>query len=323
MLNLKNTRLLGHRGARSEALENTLFGFEHTQSLQRRGLAGVEFDVQLTADGHLAIFHDDTLQRLCGLQSRIDQLSLIEIRRHLQFGHNIFTLDMLIQALESLSLQSSSQLSSQTVLQTIDKPSSKAAASNPLTPQKLALNRLLGAADSAPSNVTTTLSSNNTENNSTSKLNAQQLLTVAQVFTQFTHIELEIKTHSRTNYSKLIRALSDYLIDTPLAQLPIVLTSFDRQLLAQLQRSKILSHILRGLLIRDSQLLATAPNTALQLGCSHLGIYYPLLTQAAIKYFHRYGLPVSAWTVNDIEFAKQLVQWQVDVIITDIPTQLL
>jgi len=34
-------------------------------------------------------------------------------------------------------------------------------------------------------------------------------------------------------------------------------------------------------------------------------------------------LPVSAWTVNDISAIKQLIEWQVDVIITDIPSQLL
>ncbi|MGI9340349.1 MAG: glycerophosphodiester phosphodiesterase, partial [Psychrobacter sp.] len=75
MINFKKTQLLGHRGARVEALENTLFGFQHAKRLQARGLAGVELDVQLTADGHLIVFHDDTLQRLCGLQARIDQLS--------------------------------------------------------------------------------------------------------------------------------------------------------------------------------------------------------------------------------------------------------
>jgi len=44
MIKLDNTLLLGHRGARSEALENTLFGFEHAYGLQGQGLSGVEFD---------------------------------------------------------------------------------------------------------------------------------------------------------------------------------------------------------------------------------------------------------------------------------------
>lgn len=248
MINLGNTLLLGHRGARNEALENTLFGFQHAHNLQKKGLAGVEFDVQLTADGHLIVFHDDTLQRLCGLQARVDQLNLSEIQRNLQGGHQIMTLDTLGQALSAFS---------------------------------------------------------------SPKLNS------------FAHIELEMKTHNRTNYLKFIQALTYNLLDTPFANLPIVLTSFDERLLAQLQRSKLLSHIPRGFLVREAPLLRFAPNTALQLGCRQLGIYYPLLNKSIIQNCHRYGLAVSAWTVNDIAAIKQLVEWQVDVIITDIPTQLL
>ncbi len=272
MINLKNTRLLGHRGARSEALENTFFGFQHAHNLQARGLAGVEFDVQLTADGYLIVFHDDTLQRLCGLQSRIDQLNLAEIQRHLQSGHEIITLDKLAQAL-------------------------------PVTMPALSISPFLKS--------------------ELPQTRPQQQISTVHSLTKFTHIELEIKTHNRTNYPKLIQALQRYLIDSPLSSLPIVLTSFDVQLLAQLQRSALLASIPRGLLVRTPNLLNAAPNTALQLGCTQLGVYHPLLSQSVIQYCHRYGLPVSAWTVNDIEQIKQLVQWQVDVIITDIPTQLL
>jgi len=291
MINFKNTRLVGHRGARSEVLENTLSGFQHAQRLQPRGLAGIEFDVQLTSDGHLVIFHDETLQRLCGLPSRIDQLNLIEIQRHLQSGHQIITLDKLSQALSASA----------------DRPSVLNSSASKLlsTAQKRAQNNLLGLPNLPSFTETTAL-----------KLPANTL-------TQFTHIELEIKTHDRTDYPKLIKALKRYLIDSPLAGLPIVLTSFDVQLLAQLQRDKLLTHTPRGLLARTPELLVTAPNTALQLGCTQLGIYYLLLSQSVIQHCHRYGLPVSAWTVNDIEVIKQLVKWQVDVIITDIPSQLL
>lgn len=281
MIKLDNTLLLGHRGARSEALENTLFGFEHAYGLQAQGLSGVEFDVQLTADGHLVIFHDETLQRLCGLQSRVDQLSLIEIQRQLQLGHKIITLDMLVQ-----SMTCPSAIFSQS---DIAKTSETG---------------------------TTVTKASTTDKTQKTKVSLSTL-------TQFTHIELEIKTHDRTNYAKLIQALIRYLVDTPLASLPIVLTTFDVQLLAQLQCNKVLANIPRGLLVRTPQSIALAPNTALQLGCTQLGIHYPLITQPIIQNAHRYGLPVSAWTVNDIEIAKKLVKWQVDVIITDIPTQLL
>ena len=76
-------------------------------------------------------------------------------------------------------------------------------------------------------------------------------------------------------------------------------------------------------MLKEYDVLNTNIEPALQLGCIQLGVYYPLLTRAVIQNCHRYGLPVSAWTVNDIENIKQLVDWQVDFIITDIPTQLL
>ncbi len=241
------------------------------------------------ADGYLVVFHDETLQRLCGIQSRVDQLTLSEIQRHLQLGHQIITLDMLTQT-TSLPSPPSSQ-----GLPPFDKN-----APHPL-------DSLYGISR-APKVLTP----------------KPQRSTISDPpLTKFTHIELEIKTHDRTDYPNLIRALTHYLIDTPLASLPIVLTTFDVQLLAQLQRSKPLSRIPRGLLVRTPELLASAPNTALQLGCTRLGMYYPLITQSIIQTAHRYGLPVSAWTVNDIEIAKKLVQWQVDVIVTDIPTQFL
>ena len=245
MINFKNTLLLGHRGARGEALENTLAGFKLAQNLQAAGLVGVEFDVQLSTDGRLMVFHDDNLQRLCGQQSRIDQLSLAEIERysqldHKQSGHKITPLADLALALEG-----------------------------------------------------------------------------------FTYIELEIKTHERTNYRKLIKALMLELVNSPLARLPIVLTSFDVELHAGLQRNKLLKHMPRGLLIRTPETLLTATNTALQLGCVQLGIHYPLLNQAVIAHCHRYHLPVSAWTVNDGDTMEKLIAWQVDAIITDYPTYFL
>lgn len=292
MINFKTTRLLGHRGARSEAPENTLFGFQHAHRLQERGLAGVEFDVQLTADGHLVVFHDDTLLRLCGLQSRIDQLSLVEIQRHSQSGHQIITLDALSQAMPlSLRELAASKLS---------------AAQLVIELQKRARNSLYGLPNIAPflSPVTSIESQ-------------------AHALTRFTHIELEVKTHDRTNYRHLIDALTHYLVDSSLASLPIVITSFDTYLHAKIQRHQTLNKLKRSLLVRTQQTLDTAPNTALQLGCMQLGIYYPLLSQSIIHNCHRYGLPVSAWTVNDIDRIKQLIDWQVDFIITDIPTQLL
>jgi glycerophosphoryl diester phosphodiesterase len=57
---MKRPRLLGHRGARDKAPENTLASL-------RRGIAdgaeGFEFDVRATADGHAVLLHDETVDR--------------------------------------------------------------------------------------------------------------------------------------------------------------------------------------------------------------------------------------------------------------------
>ena len=53
-------RLIGHRGARGEAPENTLSGFRHLRAL---GVRAVEFDIHLSADGELMVIHDAELSR--------------------------------------------------------------------------------------------------------------------------------------------------------------------------------------------------------------------------------------------------------------------
>lgn len=52
--------IIGHRGARAEAPENTLGGFRHLCDL---GVRAVEFDIQVSSDGELVVIHDPTLER--------------------------------------------------------------------------------------------------------------------------------------------------------------------------------------------------------------------------------------------------------------------
>ncbi|MGE0684856.1 MAG: glycerophosphodiester phosphodiesterase [Candidatus Binatia bacterium] len=55
--------VIGHRGAAAVCPENTLSSF----SLARdAGACMIEFDIQQSEDGELFVFHDDTLERLCG-----------------------------------------------------------------------------------------------------------------------------------------------------------------------------------------------------------------------------------------------------------------
>ena len=54
------TQIWAHRGARREAPENTLPAFELAVA---QGADGVEFDVQLTADGTVVVIHDESVER--------------------------------------------------------------------------------------------------------------------------------------------------------------------------------------------------------------------------------------------------------------------
>lgn len=54
------TQIWGHRGANSEAPENTLPAF---QLALDQGADGVELDVHLSSDGEVVVIHDETLDR--------------------------------------------------------------------------------------------------------------------------------------------------------------------------------------------------------------------------------------------------------------------
>lgn len=57
-------QIIGHRGARLEAPENTLGGFQYLHGL---GIRAVEFDVRQLGDGQLVVVHDDNVLRTSAL----------------------------------------------------------------------------------------------------------------------------------------------------------------------------------------------------------------------------------------------------------------
>jgi len=66
-----------HRGLWNEEFpENSIPAFD---AAVKNGF-GIECDVQLTKDGKPIIFHDDTLTRMCGLEKRVCELTLDEIK---------------------------------------------------------------------------------------------------------------------------------------------------------------------------------------------------------------------------------------------------
>jgi len=69
--------MIGHRGARFEAPENTIPGFRHALGL---GLQAVEFDIRMTSDGHLVIIHDATVDRTTNGAGDVSSFTLAEIQ---------------------------------------------------------------------------------------------------------------------------------------------------------------------------------------------------------------------------------------------------
>ena len=54
-----------HRGGASERAENTMGAFDYAYKL---GCNYLELDINMTKDKQVLIFHDETLERLCGEQ---------------------------------------------------------------------------------------------------------------------------------------------------------------------------------------------------------------------------------------------------------------
>lgn len=268
--------LLGHRAARAEWLENSEQGFLYVQNLQKNGkrLDGVEFDIQMTADGEFVVVHDETLTRLAKNQCWI--------------------CDYTLEALATVRQSDFGRLG-------------QGYAQNFLNQKVLTLKDLL------------------------------------PYLQNFNHIELEIKTHAKTCHPLLVQNLLRLLMQVTWQNLPITLTSFDTDILYHLQNQQqfLPFKFPTGLLLEPTttlssqiaflptpdnagdQLMWQTFNRACALGCTQVGIYYALITPQLIEIANIYGLKVTAWTVNDIEVAKRLIEIGVDCVISDFPTTML
>jgi glycerophosphoryl diester phosphodiesterase len=69
-------QIVGHRGAKSEAPENTVAGILHAA---RIGLDAVEFDVQLSSDRELIVIHDGTVDRTTNATGAVSEFTAAEM----------------------------------------------------------------------------------------------------------------------------------------------------------------------------------------------------------------------------------------------------
>lgn len=72
------TLIYGHRGASSEAPENTMAAFRLAYA---QGAEGLELDVQMSKDGKLIVIHDETLERTTNGEGLVVHRTYDELRK--------------------------------------------------------------------------------------------------------------------------------------------------------------------------------------------------------------------------------------------------
>lgn len=91
-------RNFAHRGLHSRdksVPENSLEAFR----IAAENGYGIELDVQLSRDGQVVVFHDDTLDRVCGVNARVDEKTLDELRE-LRLCGSEYTIPLFTEVLD-------------------------------------------------------------------------------------------------------------------------------------------------------------------------------------------------------------------------------
>lgn len=70
--------IVGHRGAAGYEPENTLLSFQKAIDI---GVDWIEMDVHRSADGHLVVIHDDTVDRTTGGHGKVSEMTLAELKK--------------------------------------------------------------------------------------------------------------------------------------------------------------------------------------------------------------------------------------------------
>jgi glycerophosphoryl diester phosphodiesterase len=95
-----SAHVYAHRGfwwGRGGPPENSVGAFRTAAKAR----LGVELDVRMTRDGALAVFHDATLERMCGSNAHVSNLTAREIKQHrLPDGSTIPLLDEVLDVMQ-------------------------------------------------------------------------------------------------------------------------------------------------------------------------------------------------------------------------------
>lgn len=85
-MDIEGYRYIAHRGLydKIDTPENSMKAFENAII---KGYA-IELDINMTLDGYLVVFHDESLKRMTGIKNDITELNLNEIKRLKLLGTN-------------------------------------------------------------------------------------------------------------------------------------------------------------------------------------------------------------------------------------------
>ncbi len=95
-------KIISHRGGMAVNPENSLKAINYSKEI---GVDYIEFDVRVTKDKKLVVFHDKSLKRLAGVDYLIADLTLEDISKiTLKSGEKIPTLDELLKTAGNIPL---------------------------------------------------------------------------------------------------------------------------------------------------------------------------------------------------------------------------
>ncbi len=86
--------IFSHRGYSGSYAENTMLAFEKAYEA---GTDGIELDVQMTSDGTVVIFHDETLKRVCNLDKYVKDMHYEDLPLTADGLHHIPTLSQYLE----------------------------------------------------------------------------------------------------------------------------------------------------------------------------------------------------------------------------------
>lgn len=290
----KSVMIIAHRGARSLAPENTIEAFKKAIML---GVDAIEFDLNMTKDGEIIIFHDDTL------------VNLTDAKEVYPDKKSYSLCDFTLKEVEKLNLGKKwwSEI-------------------NKLEAERTDYFKLLRDEDLYPYTTKEELNEY-----SVKKVSIPTLKSALDFFKdKKIHLFIELKSIPRF-YPEFARRVANLMLEKRMAK-NISFISFDHEILIELK--KLLPSVKTGVLLSNRlaniskyiKKIAMADFYNAQgtiLGLNSIFFKENKILPSFIDDIKKDKIPVFVWTINDAEEMKALIAAKVDGITTDYPQRLI